>query len=1278
MEFLFVSIYDYFHKRPRILFAVFFILLGICGYWASRIEIRENVSEIFPDEKEGGEINQMLQSRALEKLVFMVSFVDTTRVDPDSLIAIADSLVTQIQAKSEGYINEINFRINDQRAYEIFTVISDHLPVFLTDEDYRQLDSILVPENLANRIQENYRQLVSPSGIITKRIYSKDILGISQLALAKIQQLQYDDNYILYDNAVFTRDKKHLLFFIAPKFPANDTGNNIKLLDEIDASVADLKTSNANAEIVYFGGTAVAVGNARQIRQDTWLTLSLMLILLTVFVIWFFKKKRAPLVILIPVVFGALFSIACIALIKGHVSVIALAAGSIILGIAVNYSLHFIIHIQHAGNMRDTIKDLAGPMTLGGTTTIVAFLGLQFANASVLRDIGLFAAFSLIGAALCTLIFLPHFFKSGLFETNPGAEKYLKRFLKFKPVRRKRVVIAIFIITPMLLYFAGDVVFNNDMNRLNFMEDRLAYGEQKLNSINEFSLQSAYIIASGDNMQEALQASERIHPVLRESEKAGVADKYISVSTLLISDSLQAIRIKKWNAYWSDEKKSNASAILRQAGEKLNFSPAVYGAFDQFTGRAYPVMDNESASLIRNSFFKDYFLEMADRTAIVTPVMVKPEAKEKFYAEIERIPSAQVVDRRTIINNFIEYVNDDFTFIVTFTSLIVFASLLVAYGRIELALITFIPMLITWVWILGLMGLLGIEFNIVNVMVSTFIFGLGDDYSIFTMDGLQQEYKTGKKMLASVRVSILISAFTTIVGLGVLIFARHPALQSIALISIIGIGCVFVMSQTIEPFLFEAFVSARAKRNLPPVTFWGLCKTIFAFSFFVFGSVFLSVVGFILLKLIPFRKKRLQYFYHSLLRMFTYALVYLMANLKKRVINREGVFDTPSVIISNHASFLDILVTTMLSPKLILLTNKWVWNSPVFGLVVRFAEYYPVTEGAEDSIDRLRKKVNEGFSIVVFPEGTRSPDGKVKRFHKGAFFIAEKLKLDITPLLIHGTWDTIEKGDFYLNDATMTLKFLPAIKPTDTQFGEDYSTRTKNISKYFKQALAKLSEEVENPEYFRYKLLRNYYYKGPVLEWYAKIKLSLEDNYTVFNELVPANATVLDLGCGYGFLSYMLSFTSAGRQITGVDYDEEKILTAAHCYSKTDRVNFIHADITTIELERYDVIILSDVLHYLRPQQQLEVLRKVFKAVSPGGKIILRDANAELGKRHKGSMLTEFFSTKVFRFNKADQKLSFLRAETVIQEASNHNLSVEILDTTRFTSNVIFVINKQG
>ncbi len=77
-----------------------------------------------------------------------------------------------------------------------------------------------------------------------------------------------------------------------------------------------------------------------------------------------------------------------------------------------------------------------------------------------------------------------------------------------------------------------------------------------------------------------------------------------------------------------------------------------------------------------------------------------------------------------------------------------------------------------------------------------------------------------------------------------------------------------------------------------------------------------------------------------------------MGNVKKKIINPQHEnFSKPVVLIANHQSFLDILIMTMLHPKTILLTNNWVWNSPMFGWLVRMAGYYPVAQGIENSID---------------------------------------------------------------------------------------------------------------------------------------------------------------------------------------------------------------------------------------------------------------------------------------------------------------------------------------
>jgi len=403
-----------------------------------------------------------------------------------------------------------------------------------------------------------------------------------------------------------------------------------------------------------------------------------------------------------------------------------------------------------------------------------------------------------------------------------------------------------------------------------------------------------------------------------------------------------------------------------------------------------------------------------------------------------------------------------------------------------------------------------------------------------------------------------------------------------------------------------------------------------------------------------------------------------MDNVRKRIINDvKEDFSKPAIIIANHLSFLDILSLGMLNPKLIFLTNKWVWNSPVFGFVVKMADYYPVADGAENSVDKLAARVKEGYSVVIFPEGTRSVDGAIKRFHKGAFFLAEHLKIDILPIVLHGTGYCMTKGQFLLKDSQITIKYLPRISPTNTQFGTAYAERAKLIGRYFREEYKIVKDEVETAQYFRTHLKSNFIYKGPVLEWYMKVKLRLEDYYTVFDKLIPSSGKVLDLGCGYGFLSYMLGYLAPERIITGVDYDEDKIEIAENGYLKPVKLSFIHNDVRNFPEDSYNAIILSDVLHYLQPDDQTMLLNRCFHNLAPGGVFVIRDGIKELKERHKATRLSELFSTRIFAFNKTQQRgLSFISSKLIEDFAKANNLTVSRIENSKLTSNIIFSLNK--
>lgn len=1282
MQNIFIRIYNYFEKKRTTFWITFIICFAFVTYFAAHVKFEEDISKVLPKDKKIEKLNQVFQnSKFLDRLVVMVSQKDTTaNPEPDSLAAFAENFVNSIQQKLKPYIRKINDKVDDSFTMDLFNTISDNLPVYLNESDYKNIDTLITPEKIKETLARDFRTLTSPAGIAMKNMISNDPVGISFLGLKKMQQLQYDDNFELYENYIVTKDHKHLLLFITPAYPPNNTGKNEKFLNGIDDINDSLSNANSKKiEATYFGATAVSVGNAIQLRKDSLYTQGITVIFLILFIGLYFGKKRAPFIILIPVLFGALFSLAAIYFIKGTISVIALGTGSVVLGVAVNYSLHVFNHYRHTRSIPDVIKDLTLPLTVGSFTTIGGFLCLEFVESEMLKDLGFFAAFSLIGASLCSLIFLPHLIASKKEQQNHTVvikESWIDKLSAYHPEYNKVIVIVIVLLTGIFFYTAQSVGFESDLTKMNYMPPKLILAEKKLNTINAFSLQSVYLVSEGKNLEEALINNEKLITKVQALKDKGVIKKYSGVSSLIVSDSLQKIKIARWNAYWTTEKKQQLIATLEKEGALLKFKPEAFENFKSLLNKKFQLLDTAAMASIRKTFLDDYITEKAGQATVVTLVKVPPQNKKEVYAAFENDANTTVLDKQYLTTKFVEIINNDFTSIALMSSLLVFVVLLLTYGRIELTLISFVPMFITFIWILGIMGIFGIQFNIINIIISAFIFGLGDDYSLFIMDGLLQEYKTGKKNLSSYKSSIFLSAITTIAGLGVLIFAKHPALRSIAMISIVGIFCVVIMSQILIPYLFNLLIKNRIAKKRFPWTFSGLLKSAFAFSYFFIASLILTLLGLIFVKLNFINKEKGKFIYHYCISKFCWSLMYIMGNVKKKIINplRED-FSKPAIIICNHQSGLDILCTVMLYPKLILFTNNRVWNSPVFGFLVRMADYYPVMQGAGESIDKLSDRIKQGYSIVVFPEGTRSVDGNVKRFHKGAFYLAEKLNLDVLPIIIHGTGYTMAKKDFLVKNGKITLQFLPRIKPTDNIFGNGYAERTKLIGKFFREQYNNLCETLQQPGYFKEQLIYNYLYKGPVLEWYMKIKVRLEKNYQLFHDILPKHGKLLDAGCGYGFMSYMLHFAAPDREITGIDYDEEKIETANHCFSKNEKINFYYTDVLNFSFEKYDGIILSDVLHYLQPNQQKELVEKCIQSLNPAGTLIIRDGNKDLGARHFGTRYTEFVSTTFSGFNKtSDNGLSFLSGSFIRKIAAQQKVECIEIDQSKFTSNIIFVI----
>ena len=1275
MQALFTALYDFLRRHKALCWTLFLASFVLWGGLASRLKFQEDITSMLPDSKAIRAMNDVIShTQAGEQVIFMLSFKDSTTTDPDSLIAAAASFEGQLRKACGPWIDTITLQPGSGAEEALLDVFQNNIPLFLSEQDYRQIDSMLYPERIKATLEANRKILLSPASVVYKQMVARDPVGISRLVWAKLNTLKFDPGYETYDGYLFSGGQRRLTFFLKPKYKAAETGKNSAFFNRLNQLADQWQLQHANLHLTYFGGPAVAAGNAVQMRTDTILTLSVTVVLLMLLTWYFFRRKRTPLLLLIPVTYGAAMGLGVVYLVQGTISVIALGAGAIILGIAIDYSIHFLSHARHAKDLRSTIGELAHPLTIGSFTTIAAFLSLRLVQTPILKDLGLFAAASLTGAALCTLVFLPHF-PLGI-KHGDERETIFDKLGNWHPEKNKWLVLGIFLLTPVMAYFSFNVQFDNDLMHLNYLSPRMQQAQDEVSKANAFALSSVFLVANEQNEEMALQQLEGITGSVDSLVQKGWV-RSVSNPTVFIPSKLeQRNRAMRWQAFWTPERRQQVIQDVRSSAAEMGYNVDAFNGFADMLVRDYPPLDNNAVVLLKQ-FYPGGFSADKENHYAIAALKVPKEHRSDVFKALTAQQHVKVADRQEGAVQLVKVLNTDFNNIALYSTLIVFFALLIGYGRLELALMSFLPMAISWVWILGLMSLLGLKFNIVNIIISTLIFGLGDDYSIFTMDGLIEKYKSGTHKLQSVRAAVYLSVVTVLIGLGVLLLAKHPALRSIAVISVTGMICVLLISQTVQPFLFNWFIQNRANKQFLPFTLRSFCISVFAFAYFFTGSLVLTILGIFFTKLWPFGKERGKYYLHVWLSRYTWSMMYIMGNVRKRVINRQlADFSRPAVYVANHSSFLDILCTTMLHPRLVLLTNRWVWRSPVFGAVVRMAEYYPVADGAEDSLEPLKDLVSRGYSIVVFPEGTRSYTDKIQRFHKGAFYIAEKLKLDIVPLLLHGVHYTMQKGDWLLKDGTCSVYYYNRIRIEDAGFGSSYSERAKSIGRWMRKELDLIKQKEETPKYFREQLQRSYTYKGPVLEWYCRVKTRLEGYYEQFHTLIPREGKFYDLGCGYGFMTYMLHWAAPGRDFTGVDYDEEKVETAQHNFLRDEHIRFAQADLTQFTPEACDGVIISDVLHYLMPEQQEALLERCMAAIQAGGILVVRDGVSELQDRHKGTKLTEIFSTRIFKFNKTQNELHFISRSFMEAFAAKHGMSLQVLDLTKYTSNLIFVMTR--
>lgn len=1107
---LFLHIYDILQQHRRATFLLLAAFLLLCVVAVVSTDFEEDIAKFLPRNAASERAQAVYKRMSSEnRIAVFVGANDTSQVaDADSIEQALAFVGERISQRGIG--RNLQIKVDEQRLSAILDFVYRNMPYFLQENDYRRIDSLLTQKDFVyQQLLQDRQLLLMPYGSTMLQMLQYDPLQLFSPVVERLQQFNISEGFQLMDGYVFTRDGRRALLSFDSPFGSSESRQNALLASALDSICQQTQDSFPTLSVTAVGPPLIAATNASQIKADSLKAMSVASLLIVLLLVWHYRRLSDILWIGISVAAGWLFAVAGLFVFHDSLSIIVLGVGSVIIGIAVNYPLHYLDHLREMGNNRETLREMAAPLLIGNITTVAAFLCLVWLDAQAIRDLGAFGSLMLVGTILFVLVVLPQYAHPREIKTvangmdglntplQPAVEsnRYHAANLNATKVPKRSVMhspwalLVLIVLTVVFGYFSLKTSFDSNLSHINYMTDnQRADMELLASSVQQPSL---YVITEAPSMTEAVAANEQ---TLAQLDTMKQVTGVRSASDFIVSTQLQAQRVQQWEKKieaWNLEEK------FLQACKQLKFKSQAF----------QPFMD-----VIATKYEPKAATHFALLTDLLSPAFIQQEGKSVSFVNYVYAKQEETVKKsfsfafsaRDLSNQLVMLLNDSFNYVSFVCGFVVFVFLWLSFRRIELALMSFLPLAVGWIWILGMMNLLGVQFNIVNIILATFIFGQGDDYTIFITEGLIREHATGQPRLKSYGRSVFLSSMLMLIGIGCLIFSKHPALRSLSEVTLIGMGTVVCMAFWLPSMVFRwltrgvqgvptTFYGGKTTAQRPtdngqwitrplPLTLMRLVRSLVAILFFLlfmyFGALPYTWCYFHFGKTTEKKKNS----YHCLMQRFSDWVMHHIPGVTFSCDNSVGeTFEKPAVVVCNHQSHLDIMSVLRLSKKMVIVTNNWTWHNPFYGLVIHHADFLPAADGMEKNLPKLRALYERGYSIVIFPEGTRSEDCRILRFHKGAFYLAHELGADIVPVFLHGAGYVLPKRDFMLRRGHIHVEVGKRMQLDNySDCGQAANCQilafTQRLRHHYQQHYAEICQQQETESLLNYyEKLRDYY-----------------------------------------------------------------------------------------------------------------------------------------------------------------------------------------------------------
>lgn len=815
-----IKIYRFFRNHRAVFWVSMIALYAFFGYFASKIYLEEDINKLMPSSKnEDGTTKLAFANLRIKDKTFLL-FEGKNGASVEHIAKICDAFIDSLESKNaamdstQQVIGNIFYRLPDDLMLDVIDYMSAHLPAYIDTSVYTRLDAILTYPHMKLQMKANHDDLLSPVGSMFPELIQMDPVGLRGLLMEQMKPFTEGaaGSYKTLNGHFFVQDSTVCVAFITPMYSATNTGQGSTLFRILNDQIEQFSASAPDIKISYHGTPASGFYNSWRIKSDLKGTIIGSLVLVLIFISICFRNYNTIPLLLLPVVFGTLFGLAAMYFIKGHFSLLALGIGAIVLGVALSYVLHIITHYKYISDPEQVLRDQVKPVCLGCLTTIGSFMGLIFIRTELLQDFGLFAAFAIVGTTFFSLVFLPQFLNPRKNKLNHHAFAIIDRINAYPFDRKKPLLFTILTAAVVCIgfYIAGGTQFDADMHNLGYKAESTSYSENLLRSKTHTGDKQKYFASSGATMEEAIENFEIMAAKLDSLQSIGLVKSYTHTNQIFVPLHVQQERIDAWKNFWTGERLQLVHDLINKTAPEAGLIPDAFSPFFEFATADYEPDALYEASIIPEGY-QSTLMEQSynDEYLCFTSVRCKNDSIHSKESDYNRIceaivssPNLLVLDTYYYTTDTLIQLNDDFNVLQWVSMLFVLIVLFSFHFNIKHTLLGFMPILSSWLIVLGAMVIFDVRFNLINIIISTFIFGIGVDYSIFVMNGLIGG-KENSRLLGYHKTAIFFSAFILIVTVSSMLFAEHPAIKSVGFSTLVGMISAVVISYVVQPAIFR-------------------------------------------------------------------------------------------------------------------------------------------------------------------------------------------------------------------------------------------------------------------------------------------------------------------------------------------------------------------------------------------------------------------------------------------------------------------------------------------